>query len=66
MLSEPEILQTLNMRTRAVLTVPVGLAAPSRSHAAAAGDANWPQFRGSHAAGVNANANLPDNQKETN
>ena len=31
------------------------------SHAAVLSDgANWPQFRGPNAAGVSANANLPD------
>lgn len=38
---------------------------PGRSHAAAAADANWPQFRGTSAAGVSANARLPDHWSAT-
>lgn len=37
-----------------------GLGAPARSAETIAESANWPQFRGPHAAGVSANADLPD------
>ena len=47
------------MKTCIILTLLICLAAPSRSHSAT-GDANWPQFRGSGAAGFSANALLPD------
>jgi outer membrane protein assembly factor BamB len=53
------------MKTRIILALLIGLAAPSRSDTAATGHANWPQFRGSDAAGVSANANLPDTWSAT-
>ena len=53
------------MKTRIIITLFICLASPSPSHASAAGDANWPQFRGSDAAGVSANANLPDTWSAT-
>jgi outer membrane protein assembly factor BamB len=54
-----------NMKTRTVLALLIGLAAPSRSYAAATRDANWPQFRGPNGAGVSTNANLPDQWSAT-
>jgi len=48
-----------------LLALLIGLAAPSRSHGAGTGNAHWPQFRGPHAAGVSANANLPDQWSAT-
>jgi outer membrane protein assembly factor BamB len=53
------------MKTRPILALLMCLAVPSRPHAATTGDANWPQFRGPNAAGVSANANLPDKWSAT-
>jgi outer membrane protein assembly factor BamB len=54
-----------NMKTRTVLALLIGLAAASWSHAAATGDANWPQFRGPNGAAVSANTDLPDQWSAT-
>src|SRR5512145_679346 len=48
------------METRIVLALLLCMAAPGRSQTAAAGDTNWPQFRGPNASGVSDNPNLPD------
>jgi len=53
------------MKIRNVFALLVCLAGPNRSHAAATGDANWPQLRGPGGAGVSANANLPDKWSAT-
>jgi len=55
----------MNMKTHALLALLVFLAAAGRSHAAATAEAQWPQFRGPDAAGVSANANLPDQWSAT-
>ena len=66
MLSKPDLLQTLmNMPPPTVLALLICLTASDRSHAAASGDANWPQFRGPDASGVSTNANLPDKWSAT-
>jgi len=54
-----------NMKTHTLLALLIVLTAPSGSHAATTGDAHWPQFRGPDAAGVSANANLPEQWSAT-
>ena len=53
------------MKSHTILALLICLAAEGPSHAAATGDKNWPQFRGSDAAGVSTNANLPDRWSAT-
>ena len=53
------------MKTHTILALLICLAAEGPSHAAATGDKNWPQFRGSDAASVSTNANLPDRWSAT-
>jgi len=53
------------MKTRIILALLLCLTAPGQSQTAAAEDANWTQFRGPNAAGVSANANLPDKWSAT-
>jgi outer membrane protein assembly factor BamB len=54
-----------DMIIRIILALLLCLAVPGRSQTPATADANWPQFRGPNAAGVSANANLPDKWSAT-
>ncbi len=53
------------MKTFITLALFLCLVATGRSQTPATADANWPQFRGSNAAGISANANLPDKWSAT-
>ena len=53
------------MKTRIILALFLCIAASGRPQTTATTDANWPQFRGPNAAGVSANANLPDKWSAT-
>lgn len=53
------------MSLRTVLVCLLSWTAVSPGWAALAGEPNWPQFRGPHAAGVSTNAGLPDTWSAT-
>jgi outer membrane protein assembly factor BamB len=53
------------MKIRIIIALLLCLVAPTRSQTTVAADANWPQFRGPNAAGISANADLPDKWSAT-